>query len=350
MINFELLKKLCTANGISGDEGSVREIIINEIKGFADEIKIDNLGNILVHKKGKNRAKSKLMLSVHMDEVGLMITDITSEGYLKIDEVGGIDRRVLIGKRVTIGDKKLAGVIGIKPVHLTHGDEGSSIPEISEMYVDIGADSREQALEYVNYGDSVNFCSEFLENDFTINSKAIDDRFGCLVLIEMIKSELEYDTDFAFVVQEEVGLRGAKVAAYTVNPQFALVIETTTAADIPEVEASKQVCNLGNGAVISVMDRSTIYDKEMVALAFETAEKISAKAQYKRAVAGGNDSGIIHQTRGGVRTLAISLPCRYLHSPSCTASKADCESVMMLAREMAEQIAGGRLSGKENAI
>lgn len=351
MINYELLKRLCDADGISGDEGSVREIILNEIKNFADEINIDNLGNILVHKKGKNRAKNKLMLSAHMDEVGLMITDITSEGCLKINEVGGIDRRVLIGKRVTVGAQKHNGVIGIKPVHLTHGDESSEIPEYNDMYVDIGADSREHALKYVNYGDSVNFCSEFFENDFTINSKAIDDRFGCLVLIEMIKSKLKYDTDFAFVVQEEVGLRGARVAAYTIDPQFALVIETTTAADIPEVESSKQVCCLGDGAVISFMDKSTIYDKEMVALAFETAEKIGVKAQYKRAVAGGNDSGIIHQTRGGVRTLAISLPCRYLHSPSCIANKADCQSVMLLVREMAEQIAESRLnSGKENPV
>lgn len=343
MVNYELLKKLCTARGISGDEGAVRDIIINEINPFAD-YRIDNLGNLIVHKKGQYPAKSRLMLSAHMDEVGLMVTDITADGFLKFDEVGGIDRRVLIGKAVTVGKNNVHGVIGIKPIHLCKGDESQSIPEYSEMYIDIGADSQEQALEVVNYGDSVHYSGEFLENDYTVNSKAIDDRFGCYVLIELIKSDLKYDTDFVFVVQEEVGLRGAKVAAYTVDPQFALVIETTTSAEIPEVDKSKQVCNLGEGVVISVMDRRTVYDKEMVNLAFETAEKIGVKAQYKRAVAGGNDSGVIHQSRGGVRTLAVSLACRYLHAPSTVASKADCESMLALTKALAEQIAGGELA------
>ena len=343
MIDYVLLKKLCTAAGISGDEGSVRDIIIHEIKDYADEIRVDNLGNLLVHKKGRSPAVNKLMLSAHMDEVGLLVTDVTSDGYLKIDEVGGIDRRVLVGKRVYVGRDHLPGVMGVKPIHLTKGDEKNAIPEYSEMYVDIGAASKEETLQHVRYGDSVTFCSEFIETASFINSKAIDDRFGCLVLIDLIKSDLPYDMDFAFVVQEEVGLRGAKVASYTLDPEFALVIETTTAADIPEIDPTKQVCTLGEGAVISVMDRTTIYDKALVRAAFDTAEQIDVKAQYKRAVAGGNDAGAIHKSRGGVRTLAISLPCRYLHAPSCTANKDDCESVLRLTHAMAEKLAGGQL-------
>lgn len=338
MIDYELLKKLCSARSVSGDENSVRDIILSEIKGYADDIKIDNLGNLIAFKKGKKPAPKKLMLSAHMDEVGLMVTDITSDGFIKFDEVGGLDRRILPGKRVNIGKKALSGVIGIKPVHLTKGDEREAIPEISDMYIDIGADSREEAEKYVNYGDSITFESKFTENDYTITSKAIDDRFGCLVLIELIKSELDYDAYFTFVVQEEVGLRGAKVAAYTVNPDYAIVVETTTAADIPEVDSSKQVCNLGKGAVISFMDRRTIYDKELVKLAFERAEKLGVNAQYKRAVAGGNDSGEIHKSRGGVRTLAVSLACRYLHAPNCTANIADCESILTLVRDLCMQI------------
>ena len=343
MFDYALLKKLCLCSGISGDEGEVRDIILGEIKGFADEIKIDNLGNILAKKKGKNPSAARLMLSAHMDEVGLMITEITGEGFLKFDEVGGIDRRVLLGEHVLIGKNRINGIIGIKPIHLTKGDEKSSVPSYSEMYIDIRAESREQALEYVCPGDSVCFVPNFRENGFTITSKAIDDRFGCCVLIEMIKSELEYDMDFVFAVQEEVGLRGAKVAAYTVDPEFALVVETTTAADIPEIGSAKQVCRLGDGAVISFMDRRTIYDKEMVDLSFEAAKLCGTKAQYKRAVAGGNDSGAIQQSRGGVRTLAISLACRYLHSPSCVADKNDCESVMELVKYVSAQIAGGNL-------
>lgn len=347
MLDIKLLERLCKCDGISGDEGKVRELIIEEIKPYADSISVDNLGNLIVHKQGKNRAKTKLMLSAHMDEVGLMVTDITSDGYLKFDEVGGIDRRVLLGKSVTVGKNNINGVIGVKPIHLCKGEETARIPELSEMYIDIGADSKEDALKHIKYGDSINFVSEFTATADSITSKALDDRFGCLVMIELIKSDLEYDMDFAFVVQEEVGLRGAKTAAYTVDPEFALVIETTTAADVPEIDENKQVCNLSEGAVISVMDRRTIYDKEMIALAFDCAEKLNIKAQYKRAVAGGNDAGVIHSSRCGVRTLAVSLPCRYLHSPNCVVNKQDCENMLKLVSELAENIAGGRLSNKE---
>lgn len=341
MTDFALLERLCTSDGISGDEGDIRELIISEIKPYADEIKTDNLGNIIAFKKGKKRAKAKLMLSAHMDEVGFMVTDVTADGYLKFDEVGGLDRRVVLGKTVTVGKNKINGVIGIKPIHLSRGDERNAVPRLSDMYIDIGATSRDEALGVISYGDSVNFNSIYENNGYTIKSKAIDDRFGCLALIELIKSELEYDMHFVFAVQEEVGLRGAKVATYSVDPDFAIVVETTTAADIAGVEENKQVCNLGDGAVISVMDRRTIYDKRMVEMAFECAEKAGAKAQYKRAVAGGNDSGAIHQSRGGVKTLAISLPCRYLHSSVTVANTSDCDDIIKITSMLANRIAGG---------
>lgn len=350
MIDYKLLEKLCTCDGISGDESDIRSIIIAEIKDYADKITTDNLGSLIVSKKGRERAKNKLMLSAHMDEVGLMITDITSDGYLKFDEVGGIDKRILIGKHVTVGKDKINGVIGIKPTHLSKGEEKTAIPNLTDMYIDIGANSQEEALQYVSYGDSINFISDFCHNDHTIKSKALDDRFGCYVLIELIKSDLKYDTEFVFAVQEEVGLRGAKAAAYTVDPEFAIVVETTTAADIPEVDSTRQVCSLGDGAVISVMDRRTIYDKELVKLAFDVAQKIGAKAQYKRAVAGGNDAGAIHQSRGGVRTLAVSLPCRYLHSPSCIVNKEDCESLIKIVSQLALEISEGKIHEKGTNI
>ena len=290
MIDIKLLEQLCLCNGISGDEGNVRNLIINEIKDCADDIKTDNLGNLIVFKKGKKSAKSKLMVSAHMDEVGLMVTDITSDGYLKFDEVGGIDRRVLPGKRVCVGINGLNGVIGVKPIHLTNGDEKTAVPKMNDMYIDIGAESREDALKYVTYGAGINF------------------------------------------------------AAFKVNPDFALVIESTTAADVAEVDASHQVCNLSKGATVTVMDRATVYDKEMISAAFELAEKNNIAVQYKRAVAGGNDSGAIHQSRGGVRTLAVSLPSRYIHAPSTAANLDDCESVLKLAKVLSDYIAGGNLA------
>ncbi|MCH5304780.1 MAG: M42 family metallopeptidase [Ruminococcus sp.] len=342
MKNLNLLKKLCVANGISGDEGSIREIIIDEIKDYISEYKIDNLGNIIAFKKGKNRAVKKLMISAHMDEVGFIVTDITSDGLIKFDEVGGIDRRVLPGRSVLIGGR-VWGVIGTKPIHLCSNDEREKIPEYDSMYIDIGANSKEDAEKIVSLGDSITFESFYENNGYTIKSKAIDDRAGCFLMIEMIKSELEYDTYFTFVVQEEVGLHGAKVASYTVNPDFAIVLEATTAADIPEISTSKQVCNVNGGAVIGYMDKRTIYDKGMINHAKYLAEEHNIKLQFKRAVAGGNDAGVIHESRVGVRTLAISLPCRYLHSQLSLISKSDLEDTYNLACLLSSDISGGKI-------
>ena len=342
MENLTLLKKLCSANGISGCEKSVREIIIDEIKDFATDITVDNLGNLIVFKKGKNAPKKKVLISAHMDEVGFIVTDITSDGFIKFDEVGGIDRRVVLGCNVTINNT-VNGVVGVKPIHLSTGDEGSTIPKYSDMYIDIGAKDKEDALKYVSYGDCINFDSCYTDNGYSIMSKAIDDRLGCFMMIEMIKSDLPYDMHFTFVVQEEVGLRGAKVASYTVNPDFAIVLESTTAADIPDVPSSKQVCNVGNGAVIGYMDRATIYDRQMIEKCKEIAESKKYKLQFKRAVAGGNDAGVIHSARGGVRTLAISMPCRYLHSQLSLISKSDIDDVYNIAKDLAFQLAEGRV-------
>ena len=336
-----LLKKLCAADGISGDEKDIRDIILSEIDGYAD-VKTDNLGNIIAFKKGRRRAVGKLMISAHMDEVGFIVTDITDGGLIKFDEVGGIDRRVLPGRNVVI-NRKVNGVIGVKPVHLCDKDEQTKIPSYSDMYIDIGAESREEAEKYVSVGDSVAFKSVYRENDDGIFSKALDDRVGCRIMIDMIKSELEYDAFFAFVVQEEVGLHGAKAAAFTVAPDYSIVLESTTAADVPDVARTKQVCNVGEGAVIGYMDRRTIYDRGLIEKCRELSEKHGIPMQFKRAVAGGNDAGAIHDSRGGVRTIAVSLPCRYLHAQLSYISKKDYNSVSRLAIELAREIAGGNV-------
>ena len=338
---MELLKKLCAADGTSGDEKDIRDIILSEIDGYAD-VKTDNLGNIIAFKKGRKRAVGKLMISAHMDEVGFIVTDITDGGLIKFDEVGGIDRRVLPGRNVVI-NRKVNGVIGVKPVHLCDKDEQTRIPSYSDMYIDIGAESREEAEKYVSIGDSVAFKSVYRENVDGIFSKALDDRVGCRIMIDMIKSELEYDTFFAFVVQEEVGLHGAKAAAFTVAPDYSIVLESTTAADVPDVARTKQVCNVGEGAVIGYMDRRTIYDRGLIEKCRELSEKHGIPMQFKHAVAGGNDAGAIHDSRGGVRTIAVSLPCRYLHAQISYISKKDYNSVSRRAIELAREIAGGNV-------
>lgn len=336
---LEMIKELCALPGISGRENVVRDYIIEKIKDYA-EYSIDPLGNLLVFKKGKKEAKNKVMLDAHMDEVGLIVTAITSEGYLRFAKVGGVDTRVIIGRPVKVGDKAVSGVIGIKPVHLVEKSAEADIPKNDSLYIDIGAKSKEEAEELVRIGDAVCFDSDFVEfgNGF-VKAKALDDRVGCAILIEMIRSELEYDAWFSFSTQEEIGTRGAQTAAYNIAPDYAIVVETTTAADISGVKDEKRVCICGKGGAVSFMDRRTIYSRELFDKAFEVAEKNGIVCQPKTLVAGGNDAGAIHKSRGGVKVLTVSVPCRYLHSPSCVIKYSDVEESLKLIRAMAEEFA-----------
>lgn len=335
---IEKLKNLCLLNGISGDEKIVREYICKEIDGKC-EYKIDNLGNIIAFKRGSKTPKNKVMISAHMDEVGMIVSYINDNGTLKISPVGGVDPRVVFGRRVIIGDKKIIGVIGGQAIHNLSSDERSQAVKFEAMSVDIGCQTRQEAEKLVNLGDSVSFESEFIEfGENKLKGKALDDRAGCAIMIEMINSDLEYDTWFTFVVQEEIGLRGSTVASYTVNPDFAVVLETTTAADVPSASAEKKVCKLGEGPVVSFMDKHTIYDKELYNIAFEAAKENDIPCQTKTMIAGGNDAGAIHVSRGGVRTAAISVPCRYLHSPSCVIDKTDFFNALELTKLLLDRI------------
>ncbi len=339
MLNTAFLKKLCMTNGISGDEGKVRALIEKRITGFDTEIQTDTMGNLLVHKKGKEKAKRKVLLTAHMDEVGFIVTGINSDGTLRIEPVGGIDRRVAYGKRVTVGSSDICGAVSVKPIHLLKSDEKDSVIPIDKMVVDIGTDTREDTLKYISYGDSVCFAPNYSEEKGIIMAKALDDRAGCFILTELLRQELPYDIYCSFVVQEEIGLRGAKAAAYTIDPDFAIVVESTTAGDIQGSDEANCVCSVGSGAVLSFMDRSAIYDKECLELAINTAQECKIPYQIKKAIAGGNDAGAIHISRGGVKTIAVSLPCRYLHSQTGLISKSDLEDSYNLVRETALKLA-----------
>jgi endoglucanase len=329
---FENLKELCLINGSSGDEKRVREYIRSRIN--PDECFTDTLGNLIAFKKGKKRPKNKIMLAAHMDEVGFMITDITEDGFLRFGAVGGIAPRVVIGRGVALESGAL-GVVGTKAVHQQSEDERKKAPDFEHMLIDIGASSAEEAAKVVSRGDYAYFDADFFGfGDGFIKGKAIDDRAGCLIMMDMINGEPEYDAWYAFTTQEEIGTRGAKAAAYTVAPDIAIVLETTTACDIPDVSGGRKVCELGKGCVVSYMDRATIYDRELFSLAFSAAEERGIPVQTKTLVAGGNDSGAIHVSRGGVRTCALSVPCRYLHSPSCVIKQSDFEAVKQMAAVM----------------
>ena len=336
---FDNLKELCLLNGTSGNEDAVREYIINEIKDYA-EYHIDNLGNIIAFKKGKKVPHKKIMLDAHMDVVAIIVTSIQSDGTLTVDTVGGVDASVVIGRQVIVGREKLVGVAGAKAIHKLSKDEREKKPEIDSLYIDFGAENADDAKKYVMPGDIVYFSSDYIEfGDNMIKSKALDDRFGCALLIELIKSELEYDVYFTFTVQEEIGLRGAKTAAFGVDPDIAIIVEATTAADIEGVPDNKKVCRLGDGAVVSFMDRSTMYDRKLYNYAFEISKEKNIKCQTKTMIAGGNNSGAVHVSGNGVRTIAVSAPCRYLHSPSCVVKKDDLVSCYEMVKALLKKVA-----------
>lgn len=332
----ELLKNLCNLDGISGDEGAVRDFIISEIKDYCD-YKTDNLGNIIAFKKGKNSSKKKILLDAHMDEVGLIITNITDSGFLKFKALG-IETECLMQRAVKINGK-INGVISGKPVHLLSGEEAKKLPKADTLYIDIGASSKEEAEKVVSVGDSAVICGEFLVQNGKIISKAIDDRIGCAILINLIQNFEEYDFYASFSVQEEIGTRGAKVASFAVNPDCAIVLEGTTASDIAGVPEDKTVCHLGWGPAVSFMDRATSYDRAF----YKAAMSSGIKCQTKASVTGGNDAASIHLSREGVRTLGISVPCRYIHSESSVADISDMENAYKLAEYMLSGIASGEI-------
>lgn len=331
------LKTLCELNGISGREHNVRDYIISCLPSDC-EYRVDALGSLIVEKKGARAPQNKVMLDAHMDEVGFIITYITDDGYLKFSAVGGIDERVIFGRAVTVGKNNTVGVIGAKAVHQLSGDEKGMLPKIDDMFIDIGAKTKEEAQELTALGDEVYFKSLYREfGDGFIKAKAIDDRAGCDMLLKMINSDLPYDMTFSFSVQEEIGTRGAAATAYSVNPDYAVIIESTTAADIADVPEQKKVCKLGGGAVVSFMDRGTVYDSEIYNRAFEIAKENNIKCQTKTVVAGGNNAAAVHKAAGGIKTLAISVPCRYIHSGASVAKKEDIDSVFELTKLMAEE-------------
>jgi len=339
----ETVKTLCTLSGVSSFEDEVRDYIRNRVSQHADWVRVDALGNLIVFKRGAKPAPNKLMLCAHMDEVGVIVKSITDEGYLKFGCVGGIDRRVLLGKRLALGDRKVTGIIGLKAIHLTTAEERKKVPKLEDYYIDIGAKDRESAEQLVSPGDCGVFVSDAVEfGDGMLKAKAIDDRVGCAVLVKLLEEDLPMDCTFVFTVQEEVGTRGAFGAAFSVEPETALVLEGTTAADNPALDEHCQVCWPGRGPVLSWMDGGTIYDRRLFELLRDLAERNHVPWQMKHYLAGGTDARAIQRTKAGVRVTGISAAVRYLHAPASVASLSDMEHMLTLARlfvgAMAEQL------------
>lgn len=333
-----MLKDLCLLNGTSGDEVRVRDYIINEIKECST-YEVDNLGSIIAYKKGKKKPNKTVCINAHMDEVGFIITGITSDGYLRFAPVGGIDTKVCLDRAVTVGENRINGVIADKAYHLLEEGEKDKAPSFDKLLIDIGAKSETEAQSVVSLGDFAYFESDYTElGNGYIKAKALDDRIGCMLMIELIKSELEYDTVFCFNVQEEVGLRGSKCTSFAVGADISIVLEATTAGDLDGVSGADRVCVLGNGGVVSFMDNRTIYDRELYKLAMNTASENNIPVQTKTAVAGGNDAGSIQTSGKGAKVMALSLPCRYIHSPSSVVKKSDIDNTRKLLKEILKKI------------
>ena len=348
----ELLRELSLTFGPTGCEDNVAELIRSQVKDFADEVRLDRMGNLTAVLHGKNHGtedERRLLFSAHMDEVGFMITDVNDDGTLKFACLGGIVPSALTARRVTVGDEnnKLPGVIGTKAIHQLKGDEREAMPKVSDLYIDIGAKDKEEAEGYVKRGSFGTFDSEYIRfghDGKYIKGKALDDRFGCAVMIELCRKlasrseRLPHDVYFAFTVREEVGLSGAEPAAYAADPHMAFVLEATAVADNSGAPREKQVAVLGEGPAISFMDRSTIYIREVYDFVLETAKKHGIKAQPKRYVSGGNDAGHIHKTRAGIKTAAISAPARYIHTASDVIHADDYASTLELVEKLAETV------------
>lgn len=326
-----LLRELCLEFGPTGCEDVVAKLIRKKLDELGYSHTTDRMGNIVVHIPSPG--KKKLMVSAHMDEVGMIINDITEEGYLKFSPLGGIDPRVLCSKHVTVeghDGKYVKGVIASKAIHHQTPEERSTATPVKSMYIDIGVTSKDAAKELTAVANSATFDSEFVvfgENEGFIKSKAIDDRLGCadmLYALDLIRrKELPVDLYFCFTVREEIGLSGARTAAQWIEPDYAVVLESTAVADLPDVPESRRVAELGKGGALSLRDRSTVYDRGFINFTVALAEKQGIAVQYKKYVSGGNDAGHIHKSGKGVACLALSAPSRYIHSPACVVSMDD---------------------------
>lgn len=328
-----MLKKLTDAFGVSGYEKEVREVIKEEVKDLG-EVSIDKLGNLIVHKRGNGK---RVMIAAHMDEVGFIVTGIKDDGRIKFSPVGGIDPRILISKRVVFGRTKIKGIIGYKPIHLQNEGERSNPVNIKDLFIDIGATNKDEVLKHVKLGDYATFESEYVDMGKYIKAKALDDRVGCAVLIDVLKENYNLDLYCVFTVQEEVGLRGATVAAYSIEPEIALAIEGTTCADFVKDEKDF-VTETGKGPALSVMDSSSIANEKLLKLIIKVAEENKIPYQLRRGTVGGNDAGAIHKAKTGCKTASISVPTRYIHSPISMIHKEDYENTLKLTKKVLESL------------
>ncbi len=334
-INVELLAKICEAPGAPGFETKIRELVLSEIEGLADEVSIDNMGNVTAIKRGKER--KKVMIGAHMDEIGFIVTHIDANGFLRFHTLGGFDPKTLTAQRVIVhGKKDLIGVMASKPIHVMSPEERKKLPKNTDYFIDLGL-PKEEVEKLVTVGTPVTRERGLIEMGNCVNCKSLDNRLAVFILIEMLRElkdvEVPYDIYGVFTVQEEIGIRGANVAAQAIQPDFGFGLDTTIAFDLPGSTAHEKITSLGEGAAIKIMDARTVCDYRMVEYMKQTADKNEIKWQPEILTAGGTDTaGIQQMTAGGSIAGAVSIPTRHLHQVIEMADKNDIRSCIDLLK------------------
>lgn len=333
---IRLLERLSNACALSGDEGEVRKIVLEEVSPHADEVKVDALGNVLVTRRSKNENALRVMVAAHMDEVGLMITNDEGDGLYRFDIVGGLDAWKLAGKAVWVGKEHQPGVIGLKPIHLAEREELQRPVNLDGLRIDLGPGAKAKV------GDRAAFSTSFAQVGPSLRGKALDDRIGVATLIELVKhAPDDIHLLAAFTVQEENGLRGAKVAAYALDPDLAIVLDCTPAYDLPVWDGSENTrynTRLGAGPAIYIADGATLSSPRLVRYLLEIAQEYDIPHQIRQPGSGGTDAGAIHTNRAGIPSVSVSVPGRYLHSPASLVRLSDWENTLSLVHTALTQL------------
>ncbi|HHX21045.1 MAG TPA: M42 family metallopeptidase [Clostridiales bacterium] len=326
------LKQLTDIDAVSGNENALRRAIVEAARALCDDVTIDRSGNVIATKPGTDDRLPHVVLSAHMDEVGFMIVGYTDDGLLRIRPIGGIDPRVAVSKWVRVGKDALPGVIGAMAIHLQTPEDRQRVLAFDKLYIDIGAKDQKEAERLCPLGTYAAFDTPYTPfGDGFVAAKALDDRVGCLSLLRILENDYAAKVTCAFVTQEEVGLRGAKGAAFTLQPDIAIVLEGTAANDVGDVPARSRVCEAGNGVCVSFMDGASIADRGLFQSMLSLAASEGIPHQVKRAVTGGNDAGAYQRTGAGARTVVLSVPCRYIHSGASVAKLSDIDAQYALA-------------------
>lgn len=338
-INVALLKEICEVPGAPGHEQLIRELVLREVTPLVDSVTVDNMGNVIALKKGKESKKA--MVAAHMDEISFIVTHITEDGFLKFIPLGGFDPKTLTAQRVIVhGKKNLIGVMGSKPIHVMTPEERNKVPQIADYFIDLGM-TKAEVDKYVEIGNVVTRERSLIEMGDCVNSKSLDNRVSVFILIEALREMKTppYDVYGVFTVQEEVGIRGAMVAAHAIDPLFGFGLDTTIAYDVPGAKPEEKVTELGKGVAIKIMDSSTIADYRMVKYMKQTADKHKITWQPEILPAGGTDTaGMQRMSVNGVIAGAVSIPTRHIHQVIEMSNKADIRGAIDLLKHCLQDL------------